>query len=587
LLPDVDRDDSSLEGVSGTIVEEAFADALEGKNLLLTEDAQLVPEKQSVIIPRPVLDIWAPDQAAALLDGEGRPPLCQNVDAADRMKLLRWGLVEEIDKQKLLAILQQKHLPKPETWRQLLNLWAYVAPEITGYHNYVSAEDVKIVPVQGKDVLYAASEVVRLGEKKLLQSDDDWEFLAKYLIVLNQNWPRFLAEQRRAASEQTGSLAKEDVEGAYAVLAEIGLDDTSDVNKVIDQVAIEFFSQDSVALAGCVQLAQIAAKLGANVGDRFRYATRDCSLRSSDKCILFDEDGKLEEMLPDAQRESQLMHQDYSDAFISCSQEDWQKWIASGRSNLLTFIPLVQKRIGVYSKRQIELEARRRGYQGELSYPYVTHQFMVDDWDYEEAYWHHWKALAADDEQQWVKLVERVLAQRETYWSGAKNARLLQVATTGNTRWMTYGGVTPSWVLRLRELPCLPDTRGFYRKPDDLLRRTPETEPLMDVEPFVHGLLDRETTRPLLDLLGVRSTPTGPDRLLDCLRALAKTDKPPVHEVEKWYPRLCDTRRLRIEDLRDRNGNLWVRTADADEYVSSQLRSWGFSFKAGKGWWRK
>jgi hypothetical protein len=60
----------------------------------------------------------------------------------------------------------------------------------------------------------------------------------------------------------------------------------------------------------------------------------------------------------------------------------------------------------------------------------------------------------------------------------------------------------------------------------------------MDVELFVHGRLDKETTRPLLDLLGVRSTPMGPDRLLDCLRALAKAETPPVHEVEKWYRRL-------------------------------------------------
>ena len=70
------------------------------------------------------------------------------------------------------------------------------------------------------------------------------------------------------------------------------------------------------------------------------------------------------------------------------------------------------------------------------------------------------------------------------------------------------------------------------------MRRTPETEPFIDVEPFVQGLLDRETTRPLLDLLGVRSMPIGPDRLLDCLRALAKAEKPPVYEVEKWYRRL-------------------------------------------------
>jgi hypothetical protein len=60
-----------------------------------------------------------------------------------------------------------------------------------------------------------------------------------------------------------------------------------------------------------------------------------------------------------------------------------------------------------------------------------------------------------------------------------------------------------------------------------------------------------------------------------------------VRFSERELSRLCDIRQLRIEDLRQRNGNLWVLTGDVDAYVSSQLRSWGFSFKAGKGWWRK
>jgi hypothetical protein len=69
-----------------------------------------------------------------------------------------------------------------------------------------------------------------------------------------------------------------------------------------------------------------------------------------------------------------------------------------------------------------------------------------------------------------------------------------------------------------------------------------------------------------------------------------RDDAPPARGVsfsERELSRLCGTRRLRIEDLRDRNGNLWVLTGDTDGYVSGQLRSWGFSFKAGKGWWRK
>ena len=60
----------------------------------------------------------------------------------------------------------------------------------------------------------------------------------------------------------------------------------------------------------------------------------------------------------------------------------------------------------------------------------------------------------------------------------------------------------------------------------------------MDVEPFVDARLDREKSRALLTLLGVRDTPTGPDLLLDRLRALAKASQPPIAEVEKWYRRL-------------------------------------------------
>ena len=50
--------------------------------------------------------------------------------------------------------------------------------------------------------------------------------------------------------------------------------------------------------------------------------------------------------------------------------------------------------------------------------------------------------------------------------------------------------------------------------------------------------LDREATRPLLNLLGVRSMPPGPNGLLNRLRALAKAGSPPVLEVEKWYDRI-------------------------------------------------
>ncbi|MGO3933094.1 sacsin N-terminal ATP-binding-like domain-containing protein [Rhodopseudomonas pseudopalustris] len=538
LLPDVNREDNSLEGVCGTAVEESFAAAIEGVSFLLSEDGSLVPQGDCTAIPGPLFDVWSPKQAVSLLDETGRPVLARHVEIGDRQKMVRWGLVEEIDKQKLLTILKSKHLPRPDTWRQLMNLWAYITPDIAGYRYFANPEDVRIVPVQGKDVLYAASEVVRLGEKKLLQSDDDWEFLASHLLVLNQNWPRFLAEERRNAVEKSDALTREAVERTYNVLKTIGLDDTSDVNRVIDQVAQGVFAEKSVPLKGCVQLAQIAAKLGTSVTEAFRFATRDRRLRAISSPIYFDEDGKLEDLLPDEQLETNVLHPDYTSTFHSCSSEDWQRWVASGRAGLLTFVPLVQSDMRLFGKRAIEQEARKRGHHAEMNYPYVTHEFIIEDWDFESDVWSHWRKLASQDEVLWCKVVDRLIAQRDSYWSSAKSARFLQVATTGRRQSITHLQAMPSWCLRLRELPCLSDSRGFRRRPDELLRRTHQTEALMDVEPFVHALLDRETTRPLLDLLGVRSTPTGPDGMLDRLRAISKAERPPIHEVDKWYRRL-------------------------------------------------
>ena len=538
LFPAVDRDDTSLEGVCSTTVEEAFGEEIEGQALLLTENGSLTPEKQSIAIPGRLFDIWPAEQAAAILDEEGRAALSRHIEQADLKKLLHWGVIDEVDKQKLLETLQTKHLPRPETWRHLLNLWAYVAPEITVYRHYVDEEGVRIVPVQGKDVLYAASETVRLGEKKLLQSEDDWEFLAEHLIVLNQNWPRFLAEQRRTASEHNDESATEAVEAAYAVLEEIGLDDTSDVNKVIDQVAAKFFSQDSISLQGCVQLAQIAAKLGATVGEAFKYATSDRKLRSTERGVLFDEDGSLSDLLPEQRGDSQVLHPDYTADFSSCSRESWLQWISSGRAGLRTFVPFAELRSYPGHRRGLDEELKKRDFVDTLEPRYKDPWFYIQDWDFDQAYWQHWQSLEVENPAIWASIAERILSEKEAYWSRGASAHIVEQASNGHQRTIARRGVTPSWALKLRDLPCLPDTRGFHRKPGELLRRTPETESLMDLEPFVHGLLDRETTRPLLDLIGVRSTPTGPDRLLDCLRALAKAEFRPVHEVEKWYSRL-------------------------------------------------
>jgi hypothetical protein len=172
LLSDVNREDASFEGVCAALVELQISSTLgDESDVLLTNDGRLTKENKSVGIPEVVQEVWPGDQAAALLDEENRPALAASVATADRTKLVHWNMVEELGKQELLEVLGKKHLPRPKLWRQLRALWVYIAPDVTAPWISFTAEDLRIVPVQGKEVLYAASEVVRLGEKKLLQSE--------------------------------------------------------------------------------------------------------------------------------------------------------------------------------------------------------------------------------------------------------------------------------------------------------------------------------------------------------------------------------------------------------------------------------
>ncbi|MGO9683598.1 MAG: sacsin N-terminal ATP-binding-like domain-containing protein [Beijerinckiaceae bacterium] len=560
-LPNVDRDDNSLEGACGCLVEESFDDALQDQPILLTDDGSLTA-KECAVVPSAVLDVWPSPNDASVFDRQKRPLLSRHVGIADRQKLVDWGFVEEIAKSDVIDVLHTNRLPRPKSWAQLLELWAYVAPELQGYFYYRGRDALCIVPVQGQDVLYPAKEVSRLGEKRLLQSEEDWQFLSDHLVVLNPNWTRYLAEQRRAAETEKDTALRGKVDAAYSLLRIIGIEGASEAGKVINQIAGAFFAQKEIALSACIRLAQIAAKLNATAGDAFRFVARDRTRRPATATLLVDHDGTLDAMLPEDWCNTHLLHKSYAAAFTSCSKEEWSRWIASERSGLNTFVPFVEKRGDFWNRSQLDRELRRRDFDGELSIPYVTQRFIINDWDFPDDLWRHWQRLASEDAKIWGRVADRIIAQPETFWSKAATAHVSQVATTGNTRSVTDDSICPSWVLKLRGLPCLKDTRGFYHKPSDLLRRTAETESLIDVEPFVHASLDREGTRDLLDLLAVRDTPTGPERLMDCLRALSKSDHPPLHEVDKWYHRLdqmmdsCSTADLMMTRQAFRNERL-------------------------------
>ncbi len=539
LLPEIELDDSSLEGICAIIAIEHFEKIIKNKKYLLTDEGELKQANQSLIIPSEIIEIWSVKQAISFLDELNRPALTSHVSNMNQSKLIDRKVIEKITKTHLLNILKRKHMPKTENWHKLLNLWAYIASEFSGYWPSFDANDINIIPVQGKEVLYAARDVVRLDKKKILKSNEELAFLSKYLLAFDNEWVLFLSKQQKKTEDIKEDVIKKKIESAYSILKTTGHDTSSNISKIIEQVALKFFEQDEITISDCVQLTQIAAKFGAKVNNSFKYITENEYIHSVTDIVLFDIDGNLEQIVPHHWSSKHLLHSDYSKNFKSCTNEEWINWISSGRAGLFTFVPIEQKNEHVWGREKIEDLICSRGYNEKPSYHFVTNDFLIEDWDFDSVHWNHWNSLAKENDKIWGTIVECFLIQNKSFWSKTKNMNISHIATTGTKRSITWNfSLLPKWILRLRDLPCLPDTHGFYRKPSEIFRRTSETESLVDVEHFIDFRYDNESTRELLILLGVCDTPTGPDRLLDRLRALSKADNPPIHEVDKWYQQL-------------------------------------------------
>ena len=159
LLPDVNRQDDTLEGSCARAVEIAFENRMMDKKCLISEKGNLESPKGCITAPQPICAVWEPEQISTLFDSQKRPLLSRHISDANRIKLQNWGYVEPIEKLAVLTALKNVNVPQPDTWRQLMYLWSYLCDDIPSYGR--QNDELQIVPAQGSNVLHAAINLVR------------------------------------------------------------------------------------------------------------------------------------------------------------------------------------------------------------------------------------------------------------------------------------------------------------------------------------------------------------------------------------------------------------------------------------------
>ena len=570
LLPDVDREDNSIEGSCGAIVQESFEAIVEGKKFLLTETSNLESSGNCLAVPRDLLAVWSPAQISAGFNKDRLPILSRHVGQTNRTKLGNWGHIKTLNKSQVLETLRNIHPPRPQDWQHLLRLWEYVSGEVIGVRS--SNRDARIVPARGRRFLYAANEVVRVGERRNLKAED-WEFLSPHFLAMDLNWPRFLNQQRQEGETSGDEVLKGQVQLALNSISALGLGESNSADRIISKVADAFFSQEPAPeILDFARLTHIAAKLGAAVPDNFRFVTQGGDLALGP--VLADIDNDLDMFVNSDWYRRNVLHDAYTNPSETCTSDEWRQWVRSPGSRLRAFAPLSQTRTRIRGRERLRERLRLRGLHGELQFRYRSDLFAVEDWNFASSHWEHWESLARENDEFWSDLLSRILEQPSSFWSGATSARAIQVATNGHERPVTQESLVPEWIIRLRDLPCLVDTWGQPRQPAEIFRRTPATEPFLGVEPFVKAELDTEATRPLLNLLGVRDKPTGPERLLERLQALTYSHPPLLTEVQKWCRSLdqlfdrCSTEE--IQEIKTAFANEKLILTEQEDWASAE-----------------
>ena len=548
LLPKLSEFRGELGKICAGIIVEEFKSHIDQQfTILLGHDGTLTSKDNAVSLPEPVLQSWAPEQALKIFAPQREKVLFQGISHNLLESLKSWNLILELDRKAVATRLFSTNDPKPirpESLDRLVPLWAYLQPLALGEIKDKMRE-LAIVPAAGKNDLLPSLQVMVLGGKEWNVSDADKGFLLSWVDIVDPEWVRLIMERGQGKTNHHLDLAG-DLFNKLNLIQRVGME------QVIAATSKKIFSKPDHAGDAGIRIAQIAAISDVRIQDDFKFLCQDGHWYPANTELLIQYMADLKYLLPTDVFHKKVLSYDYEKGLSSNELESWRTWTRNFEKSKLSSFPAPSRIIEqktLKNDSDLSTFCKERGGNAPAQLTLKSREFWIKDFDWDEFIWDEWQDITEKNPNLFKEVLQAILQNWSAIWEKRLTTEIYQGGRSEIHNVSGQGTLRSSWIQKFRDLNCVPDIFGKCQIPAQLYRRTPDTEALINVEPFVHPDFDKPECAKILDLLGVRNQPRGVGPLLERLKALSKTNTPPITHLVDFY-RAIDRVLLRT-DMRE------------------------------------
>jgi hypothetical protein len=532
LLPDKRLPSEDLKGQVHALIADAFQDAAQQLPVVLLTDDSVSRAGSATSVPSEMHRVWAPERLRSIVGQTPDAPLLSSAVSDHHARLLAdWQWVRRVDGVGFVRGMRNAPPARPSTSGGFRILLTWIAHNRQMFSEVSALADLPILPCEGEEILQKPAACVRAGANRQGISASAWTFILGTELRLDEDVLGPALPPSGSAPDPSWKLAAD-------LLRELGLHEATATSRLCERKASVLVVKGDAAKADWIRLAHILAEHELAAPANMRYVVQNGRLLPRDNHVLVEEPA-LAGILPAALVTRQMLGYEYAAGVTGLQARKWREWALSTLSGLKHFPRFVRSYETNLQANHWDHTAcrkfitQRQGADPGDKLPTVTAKWKVLDWDFDPDAKAHWLQEAQREPGVWANVVQLLLQAPAAEWQAHERAEVHRVK--GYSERLVANDLTPRWILELRAKDCLFDTHLRPQAPASLLIRTPATEPLQGIHPFVLSDLDNQRTQPLLKRLGARSDDAQPDPIIERIRSLSQILNPPLTELKKWY----------------------------------------------------